>query len=300
MSGEAGCLPARQPVAGLRSIGGDSEHVHDLREHLVDTGEREPTKPTPTIVARYVRVRRPPVGRLRDPIDHVVVRDREAAPDGRIEVSVPAPCSACFGDGFWVDKDQGSSSDNIARRASSTVRPRTEPSRSSRERRSRISANRPSSARSSSSALASNSSAIRTRSSTLSLRASARTLAVAGVGISVDYRVGRGSRRSGFRREPRRLTRRMGRFAQSARSHGGGGNPPCRRPPTPGCGALPTLCPRPPDHGGDGRITRDTKLLNVQQALDVVSVPVDFDSRRLHHTFKSDLEPLGPMPIVIF
>jgi hypothetical protein len=48
------------------------------------------------------------------------------------------------------------------------------------------------------------------------------------------------------------------------------------------CPALPTLCPNGPDHGGDSRITRDAKLLNVQQALDVVGVPVDFDSRRLH------------------
>lgn len=282
MSGDAGCLPARQPVAGLRSIGGDSEHVHDLREHLVDTGEREPTKPTPAIVARHVRVCRPPVGRLRDPSDHVVVRDREAAPDGRIEASVMAPCSACFGDGFWVDKDQGSSSDNIARRASSTVRPRTEPSRSSRERRSRISANRPSSARSSSSALASNSSAIRTRSSTLSLRASARTLAVAGVGISVDYRVGRGSRRSGFPREPRRMGRVRAERAIARRRRESAVPPTANARVWRSAHAPPEATrsrQRQSDHPG-------CKLLIVQQALGLIGIPVDFDSRRFHHYFR--------------
>lgn len=39
--------------------------------------------------------------------------------------------------------------------------------------------------------------------------------------------------------------------------------------------ALPRLCPDATDHGGDGRITRDAKLLNVQQALGLFDVSVD-------------------------
>ena len=38
----------------------------------------------------------------------------------------------------------------------------------------------------------------------------------------------------------------------------------------------------PQDHAGGRRITQDAKLLDVQQALGLVGVPVDFDSRHLH------------------
>ena len=101
--------------------------------------------------------------------------------------------------------------------------------------------------------LAKSSSATAARALSLRASASAITLAAADVAMKAGYR-GRD-------------------VAGSARAR-------CSTPPKGDTddrgGALPTLCPRAPDHIGDDWITRDAKLLDVQQALGFVGAQVDF------------------------